>query len=112
MLVVGGGAGRWEVDAGVWGESVPGGHGEGGHSRLMGLTVSTLSRGLRRALRGGERVPRGVGGARRPVFPGREEGQKSRRVTARLRRVEWAGGIATALAALQGRTGEAMVSGR
>ena len=105
MLEVGGGTGRREGMAGAWGDSVPGGHGEGGRCRLMGFTVSTWSRGLRRSLRVGERLPRGM------IFC-RTEGQKSSRVIARLWRVGWGGGITAALAVVQGRTGGAVVSGR
>ena len=79
---------------------------------MMGRTVSTWSCGLRRPLRVGERVPRGMVGARRPVFPGRTEGQKSKRVIARLRCEGWGEGITAALAVWPGRDGEAIVSGR
>ena len=101
-LVVGGGTGRRKMVAGGWGESVPRGHGEGGRSRLMGLTVSSWSLGLRRARRVGEGLLHGLVGARRPVFPGRTAGQKSSRVIARLRRVGWGGGVTAALAVMQG----------
>ena len=50
----------------------------------MGLSVAAESCGLRLSPRGAG-SPRSVVGMGRPVFPGRMEGQKSRRVLERLR---------------------------
>ena len=76
----------------------------------MGLAVAAGSGGLRLTPRGAG-SPRCVVGIGRPVFPGRMEGQKSRRVAERLRCGWEDEGGATTWAEQRGLVGGAIVTG-
>ena len=91
-----------------WWKSDPGGE---GRRSLEGLAGAAGSSGLHLPPRA-VGSPRRVVGIRRPVFPGRMEGQKSRRVIERLRRGWEDDGGAVTCAEKRRLVGEAMVPGR
>ena len=111
-LVGGDGTGPTTAGGRSWGGSRARRGGGEGRWSLLCLPAATGSWGLRRPPRAAGGSPWGVVGRGRPIFPGRMEGQKSRRVIGRLRCGRGTGGGGATGAAVRVLIGGACMTGR